>query len=250
MQEQTEQLSLTKLKSIIEQNQSGAGDYAIVEGIHAIKHALRFKAKPEIILAENKDELLKLSQKLCPDILEDLKQAIEVEDFDKLTDFKVRTGILGIFYKPKNDGLIKLKGRSVLLDDPRDLNNIGAVIRVCAAAGIKKLILTGESNPWNTRAIRAAAGLQFALEIHQIDSSEIPKLNVPVICFDERGEKLSARLKQEIPKDALLVFGSERDGISEELKLSANNIIRLPMQKGVSSMNLATSVSAALYSLK
>jgi TrmH family RNA methyltransferase len=46
------------------------------------------------------------------------------------------------------------------------------------------------------------------------------------------------------------VFGSERDGISAELKKSATKIVRLPMQDGVSSLNLATSVSATLYTLK
>jgi tRNA G18 (ribose-2'-O)-methylase SpoU len=245
-----EPLSLTKLKTLIEQNQNGAGEYAIAEGLHAVKHALRFNAEPKIILAQDKKELIKLSNRLCPDISKKLEQVIELKYFDKLTDFKIRTKVLGIFYKPKPTKEIKLSGKTVLLDNPRDLNNIGAVIRVCAAAGIKNLILTGDSNPWNTRAIRAAAGLQFALHIYQADLKQITKLNFPMICFDERGRELSAKLKLEIPKDSLLVFGSERDGISEELKLSANNIIRLPMQEGVSSMNLATSVSAALYSLK
>jgi RNA methyltransferase, TrmH family len=245
-----EPLSLNELKSIVEQNQTGRGEYAVIEGLHAVKHALRFKAKPKVILTKNKNELIKLSQKLCPDILKRLEQVIEIQEFEKLTDSKIRTEVLGIFHKPDKKETIKLNERVVVLDDPKDLNNIGAVIRVCAAAGIKNLILTGGSNPWNARAIRAAAGLQFALEIHQIDAKEIFKLNTPLICFDERGEELDTKLKQQIPKVALLVFGSERDGISEKLKLSANKTIRLPMQEGVSSMNLATSVSAALYSLK
>lgn len=242
-------LSLNQIKTLLEQNQNGAGQYAILEGLHAVKHALRFNAKPYCLFTKDLNSLIKLSDKLCPDLNSALKDATEIEDFDILNDSKIRTGIIGIFHKP-GEKQIQLKGKVVLLDDSRDLNNIGAVIRVCAAAGIEKLILTGDTNPWNSRAIRAAAGLQFAMNITNLKEDEILELKFPFISFDERGEELNFKLKEQIPKDAILVFGSERDGISELIKLKSELIVRLPMQKNVSSLNLATSVAAALYSLK
>lgn len=245
-----ENLSLTKLKSKIEQNKNGAGEFAIFEGIHSVKHALRFKAKPEYLITKDRAGLIKLSQKLCPDLSSNFYKSIEVEKFDQLSDSKVRTEVIGIFKKPSRQNDIKLAGRAVLLDDPRDLNNIGAVIRVCAAANIQNLILVGESNPWNSRAIRAAVGLQFAMNIIKLSPEEVLKLNIPLISFDERGTDLNTKLKKQIPKNAILVFGSERDGISDGIKLNSDLIVRLPMQKNVSSLNLATSVAAALYSLK
>jgi len=51
----------------------------------------------------------------------------------------------------------------------------------------------------------------------------------------------------DIVKSAILVFGTERDGVSKSLKEKSNKIISIQMQKGVSSLNLATSVSAVLY---
>lgn len=243
-------MQVSKLKNLIEQNKSGAGELVVVEGLHAIKHALRFNAHPEIIVARDKADLLTLSQKLCPDISEQLESVVVElgDDFNKLTDSVIRTGVLGIFHKPKitKEG----EGNFVLLDDPRDLDNIGAVIRVCAAASIKTLLITGTSNPWNSKSIRAAAGLQFALKIQNLNIEEVKRLNLPIICFDERGEELNSKLKQKLPATAIYVFGSERDGISEELKSISERIVRLPMQDKVSSMNLATSVAAALYSLK
>ncbi len=242
-------MQASKLRSIIEENKDGAGELVIFEGLHAVKHALRFGAKPEILVTESREELLELGQKLCPDILESLEQATEIEGFDEITDSQVRTNVIGIFNKPKLPES-SFAGRSVLIDYPRDLNNLGAVIRVCAATGIKNLIITGSSNPWNSRAIRGAAGLQFALNLHNLDYPEIAELKIPLICFDERGEELTDNIKTKIPENSILVFGSERDGISTELKVRADLIVKLPMQKGVSSLNLATSVSAALYSLK
>lgn len=243
-------MQVSKLKNLIEQNKSGAGEFAVFEGLHAVKHALRFEAKAEYILVKDRGEVLVLGQKLCPDISDQLEeQAVEMrEDFDKLTNSVIRTGIIGIFKKPTPPETTN--GSCALLDDPRDLDNVGAVIRVCAAAGIKNLLITGSSNAWNSRAIRAAAGLQFAIYIKKVSLENIKEMNIPIICFDERGEDLSLELKQQLPKTAIYVFGSERDGISEELKSISETIVRLPMQEGVSSMNLATSVAAALYSLK
>jgi RNA methyltransferase, TrmH family len=252
-------MQVNKLRNLIEQNKSGAGELAIVEGLHAVKHALRFGAKAEYILTKNKGEVLALSQKLCPDISGQLeKEALETgEDFNKITNSIIRTGVIGVFRKPDDDVIqgiakdpVNIKSPAVLLDDPRDLDNIGAALRVCAAANIKSLLITGSSNPWNSKSIRAAAGLQFALKIHNVNIEEVKAFNIPITCFDERGEELTEKLKQKLPPQAIYVFGSERDGISEELKSISDKIVRLPMQEKVSSMNLATSVAAALYSLK
>ena len=50
-----------------------------------------------------------------------------------------------------------------------------------------------------------------------------------------------------MPADAVLAFGSERHGLSDELLARADIRARLPMRAGVSSLNLATAVAAALY---
>lgn len=242
-------MQVSKIKNLIEQNKSGAGEFAVAEGLHAVKHALRFGARAECLIARDKNEVLELSQKLCPDISDQLeKGVVELgDDFNKLSDSIIRTGLLGIFNRPKDSELRIEQGSCVLLDDPRDLDNIGAVIRVCAAANIQNLIVIGNSNAWNSRAIRAGAGLQFALNISQ-NPEALPDL--PIISFDERGVELNNELKQQLPTTAIYVFGSERDGISDKFKSASTTIVRLPMQEKVSSMNLATSVAAALYSLK
>ena len=50
-----------------------------------------------------------------------------------------------------------------------------------------------------------------------------------------------------MPRHAILAFGCERHGLSDELLPSADARIRIPMRAGVSSLNLATSVAAVLY---
>jgi TrmH family RNA methyltransferase len=57
-------------------------------------------------------------------------------------------------------------------------------------------------------------------------------------------------MPEMIPTAAVLAFGAERDGLSDELLARAQRRVALPMSPGVSSLNLATAVAATLYALK
>ena len=52
-----------------------------------------------------------------------------------------------------------------------------------------------------------------------------------------------------VPPRAVLAFGTERDGLSAQLLARADARLALPMRPGVSSLNLATAVSAVLFVL-
>jgi TrmH family RNA methyltransferase len=75
----------------------------------------------------------------------------------------------------------------------------------------------------------------------------IPETDRPLLALDPDGEELRP---EAIPPRALLAFGTERDGLSDDLLARADARLRLPMRAGVSSLNLATSVAAVLYSLR
>jgi tRNA G18 (ribose-2'-O)-methylase SpoU len=61
---------------------------------------------------------------------------------------------------------------------------------------------------------------------------------------DPEGEPLEPT---NLPPRAVLVFGTERYGLSEELSRRADAMLSIPMRPGVSSLNLATSVAAVLF---
>jgi tRNA G18 (ribose-2'-O)-methylase SpoU len=50
-----------------------------------------------------------------------------------------------------------------------------------------------------------------------------------------------------LPASAVLAFGTERYGVSDELLALADARVSIPMRDGVSSLNLATSVAAVLF---
>lgn len=226
---------------------------AVLEGFHTLKHAIRFKAELIQTVTPNKQKLLELTKQLAPDILESVEKIVKeinAETYKTLSSTPPRSGVISIAQKPTYilKKILSNGETSVLLDDPRDLENVGAVIRVSAAAGVNAVFTTGQLNPWNPAAIRGSAGLHFALPVLQVTSKQIIDSKIPLIGLDERGEALNNQTLKTIgPK--ILVFGSERSGISSEIRQNLSNLIRIPMQPNVSSLNLATSVAITLYCL-
>jgi TrmH family RNA methyltransferase len=125
------------------------------------------------------------------------------------------------------------------------MGNIGACIRVSAAAGAAALITTGENDPWHPDAVRGAAGLQYALPVASVES--LPKSERPLLAIDPDGEELAP---ERLPARAILAFGTERHGLSSEVFERADARVAIPMREGVSSLNLATSVAIVLFALK
>ncbi len=66
----------------------------------------------------------------------------------------------------------------------------------------------------------------------------------PLLALDPDGEALEPAT---LPARAVLAFGTERHGLSDELLASADARLAIPMRAGVSSLNLATSVAAVLF---
>jgi TrmH family RNA methyltransferase len=134
----------------------------------------------------------------------------------------------------------------VVLEDPRDLGNMGACVRVAAAADAAGVLSTGSHDPWHPDAIRGAAGLHFAVPVARLERlAQLSEAGRPLLAIDPDGEPLLE--PAELPARAVLAFGTERRGLSDELLAEADARVSIPMRAGVSSLNLATSVSAVLF---
>ena len=135
--------------------------------------------------------------------------------------------------------LLRRTAPLVVLDAPRSPGNAGAVIRVAAAAGASGVATIGTLDPWHPTVLRGSAGLHYALPVLHVEASE---LDGPFVLLDADGD-----IHASLPDHAVLVVGSERSGIGPDLRARADLVLALPMRAGVSSLNLATAVAAALY---
>ncbi len=225
---------------------------AVLEGFHPLKHALRFHANVLEVLTSDVAELKRLAAELAPECsgrLLALAREIEPAVFDRLAPLAPSTGVMALAERPSVDRAAVLADLRpspvVLLEDPRDLGNLGACVRVAAAADVAGVLSTGSHDPWHPDALRGAAGLHYAVPVARLQRlQELRARDRPLLAVDPEGDPLEP---SELPARAVLAFGTERRGLSRELIACADARIGIPMRPGVSSLNLATSVAAVLF---
>jgi RNA methyltransferase, TrmH family len=223
-------------------------DRAILEGFHALKHALRFGARIEAVVTSDPEGVEELARELAPDVgerLRTLASPISDDAYRRLGGYAHHTRVVAIADRPAFDPAQALERRdapAVYLEDPRHLGNLGAVVRVSAAVDAAAVITTGRQDPWDPTAIRGSGGLHFALPVGRVE--RLDTHGRPLLALDPDGDDLTPG---SLPSDAVLAFGTERHGLSDELLARADGRLRIPMRPGVSSLNLATSVSAVLF---
>jgi RNA methyltransferase, TrmH family len=230
---------------------------AVFDGFHAWKHAVRFGFSLEGAVTCD----LAGAEALCAQLAVDL--AVECRDLrmvDEATyaDLSSRLGVRSPHHtrviawgqQPVVDaGLLRVAGRiqhsnipAVLVDGARHPGNFGAVVRVAAAANCPVVFGLGNLDPWNVDVVRGAAGLHAAVPVQRITNCE--QVEGPLFALDADGDDIGSF---RFPPGAVFAVGAERDGVSDEVRRRCAAVVSLPMRTGVSSMNLATSVAAALY---
>ncbi|SPF01694.1 TrmH family RNA methyltransferase [Streptomyces sp. MA5143a] len=223
----------------------------LLDGFHALKHALRFGAEIPVAVTVDRAAALALADDLAPDVREPLTALlVEVpeETYRTLVPRPHPTAVAALAVRPARATRLAALAHTprtapvVVLDNPRNLGNAGAVIRLAAGFGATGVVTTGTLDPWHPTVVRGGAGLHFATAVERLEVADLP--SGPLFALDPEGDDIRAL---KLPDDALLAFGSERSGLSAELRERADHLVSLPMRPQVSSYNLATSVAMTLY---
>lgn len=223
--------------------------WTVLEGFHPLKHALRFDAEVLEALSPDPDHVLELAETFAPDIRRRLEDRLtEISDalYQELSPYPPDSSVIARAERLRVtvDSVLadSSSGPIVVLEEPADLGNLGAVVRVAAAAEAGGVLTTGRHDPWHPSALRGSAGLHYAVPVAATD--RVPECDRRLVAFDPGGAPVDT---VDFQRDDLLVFGSERRGLGEPTVRRADLRVRLPMRAGVSSLNLATSVAAVLY---
>ncbi|MEU2420324.1 TrmH family RNA methyltransferase [Streptomyces sp. NPDC007851] len=228
-----------------------SGSAVLLDGFHALKHALRFGAQVPVAVTTDRAATLALAGELAPDVreaLDALLTEVDAASYATLVPRPHPTGVAALAVRPSREANLRRLAHAprtapvVVLDEPRNLGNAGAVIRLAAGFGATGVITTGTLDPWHPTVVRGGAGLHFATAVERMPVAELPY--GPVYALDPEGEDIRGT---KLPDDAVLAFGSERTGLSADLRARADHLLRLPMRPQVSSYNLATSVAMTLY---
>ncbi|KUO08605.1 TrmH family RNA methyltransferase [Streptomyces sp. DSM 15324] len=228
-----------------------APSHVLLDGFHALKHAVRFEAQVPVAVTADRPAALALADELAPDVrdtLDALLTEVPATTYAALVPRPHPTAVAALAVRPAREAQLARLARLprtapvVVLDNPRNLGNAGATIRLAAGFGATGVVTTGTLDPWHPTVVRGGAGLHFATAVERLPVPELPA--GPLFALDPEGEDLRG---VELPDDALLAFGSERTGLSGALRARADHLLSLPMRPQVSSYNLATSVAMALY---
>lgn len=161
------------------------------------------------------------------------------ELFDALADTRTPQDVLGLFARPKGQKLVPANGPIVVLDGVQDPGNVGTIIRLAAAfdcGGV--LLLPGCADPFAPKAIRASVGAVLRVPVVQGTLADLDGL--PVFAADGAGESIDPPTK-----NAMIVFGNEGSGVSDEIRSRAR-LIAIPMSRRVESLNVAASAAILL----
>jgi tRNA G18 (ribose-2'-O)-methylase SpoU len=175
-----------------------------------------------------------------------------------LTGYTLTRGVLCAMRRPTPPAVAALcreASRVVVIDGVTDTTNIGAIFRSAAALGIDAVLLTPPScDPLNRRAVRVSMGSVFLVPWTWIEGPVTPTMNqlgfkTAAMALSDNSITLDDPLLKREPRLAL-IMGTEGDGLAHEVITAADHVVRIPMQHGVDSLNVAAASAVAFWELR
>jgi tRNA G18 (ribose-2'-O)-methylase SpoU len=147
--------------------------------------------------------------------------------------------------------------RVVVLEDVVDHTNIGAVFRSAAAMGVEAVLVTPRcADPLYRRSVRVSMGTVFQVPWTRIEPwpGGLATLReagfvVAALALDGRAEDLDV-FAAEAPERLAWVLGTEGDGLRASTVRAADRVVRIPMQGGVDSLNVAAAGAVAFWATR
>lgn len=179
------------------------------------------------------------------------------ETLASLTGYTLTRGVLCAMRRkpfPELKILLKDARRVAVIDSVTDTTNIGAIFRSAAALGVDAVLLTPTScDPLNRRAVRVSMGSVFLVPWTWIDA--------PLTSLHEFGFKTvalaltdnSVSIEDEVLKNEprlAMIFGTEGDGLSQNVINEADYTAKIPMFHGVDSLNVAAASAVTFWELR
>lgn len=177
-----------------------------------------------------------------------------------LTGFRLqRAWVLCAFRRPADrtaEDCLHDARRVAYLEGLNEPSNVGAIFRGAAALGLDAVLLSPDcADPWHRRAIRVCMGAVFSLPWARIDAPDAiamlksegfislgMALQDP--CLDLGDPRLKGLDK------AAIFLGTEDTGLTADTVARMDRVVRIPMARGIDSLNVATAAAVAFWELR
>lgn len=168
--------------------------------------------------------------------------------FRHVSPVETPTGILAVVRTPRPQPVPRDMDACVMLEDIQDPGNLGSMLRTCAAAGMRHVLLsTGSAHAWSPRVLRAGMGAHFALAVYE-------QADLPAAARAFRGTRVATRqgaaasvFSTDLKENVAFLFGNEGAGLSRELLGVADVVVSVPMPGPAESLNVAAAAAVCLF---
>lgn len=216
----------------------------LLDGEHLLEEALKAGLRPGLLILVEDLAATSPWQDRLPDIPTVILSGALLR---KLSPVATPTGIMAVLDIPKPAAGTHTAPFIMMLDAIQDPGNLGALLRIAAAAGVGAVYLSkGCADAWSPKALRGGQGAQFRLDIHE----EVDLLAV--------GQAFPGRLHAAVPRAPRslygldltgptgFVFGNEGAGLDASLTQAAQ-AFSIPMPGDMESLNVAAAAAVCLF---
>jgi tRNA G18 (ribose-2'-O)-methylase SpoU len=225
--------------------------FFIAEGVQVMQRAAR-AGYPlrSVLLAENRG---------LPEGLPDapVYQA-SYDVLEAVTGFHVHRGALASFGRlpvPGFEEVLAAAHRVVVLEEVNNHTNLGAIFRNAAGLGIDAVLLSPTCcDPLYRRAVRVSMGQVFALPYAYLPwpagLDHLRTAGFRVLALTPAPDATALdELVLAADDRAALLLGAEGPGLSAEALAGSDVRVRIPMARGVDSLNVASAAAVACWVL-
>ena len=142
----------------------------------------------------------------------------------------------------------------ILLEGIKDAGNLGTILRTASAFGIDGIVLYGDTvDLYNPKCVRSTVGCLWKTPVIKVENFKgLKDIFTPFerVATLPKGDNVIGLSDYKPNEKVLIMFGSEADGLSDELKSFATKNVTIEMNNSVESLNLGVSASIIMYKMR
>jgi len=248
-------VSARKLLQSKERKNTGA---FLAEGLRVVAQAFDSGARiqqliysPELLISEFGQNLVKKALAAGINTLE-VSQAVFATLARKDTPQGI-AAVIGQRWFPLDENAPAGNELWVALQAVQNPGNLGTVLRTCDAVGAKALLLLDDcTDPYDAAAVKASMGSIFTVRLMKsgfLDFQDWAVKHPEVAIFGTSDKGAEDYTSARYPLPALLLMGSERQGLPAEYLSLCRQTVRIPMEGACDSLNLSIAAGIILYEI-
>jgi TrmH family RNA methyltransferase len=228
-----------------------------IEGLRTVGEAIQTGAPieslviaPDLLVSEFGHSLL------AEPAAHDLKRIeVSAEIYEKIAHKQGPQGIGAIIHQ-EWQSLANLQATPddlwVALESVADPGNLGTIMRTADGVGAKGIILLGNTtDPYDPTAVKASMGAIFSLKLVHPSWPEmqawVQAQKLMLVGTSDHGATDYQKIRYQRP--LVLMMGSERHGLPDEMMAACDHLARIPMTGRSDSLNLAIATAVMLYEI-